>query len=229
MVNSPNLFYNIWDKEPIWMAVVAVACISAFIMFRRGITKSDDGLNFNRIYSNYGLFLLGFAASRVFFILSDFERMNYGEIRFYPQLVLASYVVGIFAAIFLISNIETIFIPKSKGILTKVFIAFALAASVGFILSFFTKDLLNIYRLGILSLSSIGFLIIFITYLKLLRNVSGELKRNVIGTLIAIFLVFIGSILDAEMIITALQIPIWVPAIPPLIGFAILPYFLRTL
>jgi len=228
-----QLSYNIWEKEIAWLIVVIIAFITGIIMFKRAYAKTDSGTHFNPIFRDYGLFALGWMASRIFFIFSDFEKLNHGDSSNYVLFVLASYIIGIFSAISIISLFERHILQMKRAVMSKSFLTFAFALVVGFvyiiIVPSIANTVINPFRWICLSLSGIGFIIIFMLYLRIIINFAGDLRRNAIFTFIGFILIFVGAIMDSTLFFDTLHIPVWLPAIFPIIGLLDLIVVQRTL
>jgi hypothetical protein len=192
-------------------------------MFRRAISKSDSGeIGYNPIFRGYALFIFGFAGSRLLFIWSDFERLTNDVSVLYTQIVFLSYLVGVFSSLSLINIFEGNILRSEKRILTKIFTGCAFIILFVFLILIFLPDLsqmvLNPFRYVVLGLSTLGFFVIFTLFWKIIKNSAGDLKRKAEITFIAVFVLFFGTVIDSDLIIQQLNIPIWLPAIFPIIG-----------
>jgi len=191
-----QISYNFWDKEIAWIAVVILSLLTSLIMFKRAYIKSDSGIHFNPIFRGYGLFALGYAISRILFVFSDVEKLNHGDTSTAVLFVLASYIVGIFSAISLISVYETQLLHMNRKLGTKTFLTFAFSLVGGFgLILIFPNIALTIiipFRVICTILAGIGFLVIFLLYAKIIHDLTGDLRRNAIFTFIGFILIFVG-------------------------------------
>lgn len=228
-----QLSYNIWEKEIAWISVIVIAFITGIIMFQRAYTKTESGTHFNPIFRAYGLFALGWMGSRIFFIFSDFEKLNNGETAIYVLFVLASYIVGIFSAISIIILFERHILEMKTKIMSKLFLTFTFALVIGFVFIVIFPSVATIiitpFRWICMSLSAIGFIIIFMLYAKIIIKFAGDLRRNAIFTFIGFILIFVGAIMDSTLFFDALHIPVWLPAIFPMFGLIDLIVVQRTI
>ena len=228
-----QLSYEIWDKEIAWIAVILVSFITSVIMFKRAYVKTDSEIKFNPIFRDYGLFAIGYLLSRIAFVFSDFEKLNHGESATYVLFVISGYIVGFFSALSIISLFEMHILQMKRNILSKMFLIFGLALVVGFILILISPTIANtiISPIRIISivLSGFGFVVVIYLYAKIIFQFAGDLRRNAIFTFIGFILIFAGTVMDSQLFINSLNIPIWLPAIFPIVGMIDLIIVQRTL
>jgi hypothetical protein len=225
------LNYYIWDKEPLWIAVSILAIICGFLLLARSKQITDLGKQTNPVFRGYGLFCFGYAAGRILFILSDFEFNIHDQSALYVQLVLLAYIVGILSAIFLISTFESIIMKMKNGLLTKIYIIiFLVDLGMFFILLIpnIPTDIITYFRYLNIGASLIGFLIVLGLYYKIIRETTGDLRKNALLSFIGLILLIAGTFLDSQLVINYIHIPIWIPGIPPIVGIIILMYSQRS-
>jgi hypothetical protein len=216
------------------MIIAGMMIITSVVMFRRSVQKSDTGTSVNPIYRGYGFFILGYAGTRIFFILSDFERYANGDQSpLYNQFVFAAYIIGIFSVLSLISPLEKNILNMKHRILSGLFIGLGLACVGIFIVLIFMPDLsaqiVQPFRYIIMGISFFGVFIVVGLYTKIIKDTTGALPKNATMTFIGIVLFFVGNVIDSELIIKFLNVPIWFPGIFPIIGFFFFLYGQRSI
>jgi hypothetical protein len=214
--------YDLFDKEIAWLVVVVLAVICALLFFKMSANARKISEIQMKIFRGYGLFVFGLAMSRIPFIFSDIERWNNCQTPLHAQFVLLSYCIGIFSSLFLLTMIERDLVGFKKLYLSKSYFVLSIAATV-MLLLLFVIDSIAIYldqiRLIFMIISMFGIAVLLAIYAKLVKQTTGFIRKKAIITFLGILLVFLGSILDGELVIRTLNVPIWFPVIFPLIGF----------
>jgi hypothetical protein len=220
-----GIWYNLWEKEIAWLIVIGYATFIALMFFKRSAQakKVSSGYQ-SEIFKAFGLFILGIVGARIFFIFSDIERWNNCQSTLHAQYVLFSYTVGIFSSLMLLKVIERDVLLMKKGIGFKMYLTFALIALMLAIFASIIIEYLDTIRLINTIISSFGAGLLMILYIKMIMLSTGEVRRQALLTLLGVVTIFLGSIIDSELLIRQLNIPIWLPAIFPMVGFSLILY-----
>ncbi|MHA1820495.1 MAG: hypothetical protein ACTSU2_09010 [Promethearchaeota archaeon] len=230
---SECISYNIYQKEFAWIIVVAINFIAAIIMLHSASKIQKEYPTQGNIFRRYGYFIIGYGVGRVFFIFSDIERWNNGTLAngcftpLHTQFVLLAYISMIIASLFLIIVTERYILNLKHRYLTYFYLILLVSAIILFFLAQFAAKFLNTIRLFNMLFSSVGALLIVFLYIKAIKFSTGKLRTKAIMIFVGIILIFGGTVIDSELIINMIKIPIWTPAIFVGVGFIILVYFLN--
>ena len=219
-----GIWYNIYEKMIAWAFVIAFSLVCSYFFFQKAKKVKRDSLSQSKVFQGYGWFVLGFALSRFIFIFSDIERWNNCITELQIQFVLFAYTVGYFSALSLISIVEGELLNFQKRILTKFYFAFAILSLIFSIFVRLIIHYLTIIRTINMTINIFGTLLLIGIFARLIAQSAGVVQKRSLLTLIAVSLILVGSILDSELFIRSLSIPIWVPPILPMFGFIFLIY-----
>jgi MFS family permease len=220
-----GIWYDFWDKEIAWMIVIAIAFITAsvFLYAARQATKHQAASQ-RKVFVGFGMFVIGFAIARILFIFSDIERWNSCETPLFFRFVLLSYTVGIFSSLALMIVIERDILQYQKGIMSKFYLSMALIALVMAIFSNYILAYIDTIRLFNTIISVFGSAVLMVLFLRIIFQSTGVIRTNATLNFLGIVIIFIGVIIDGDLVIRRLNIPIWTPAIFPMIGFLLIMY-----
>ncbi|MHA1439978.1 MAG: hypothetical protein ACTSPD_20705 [Promethearchaeota archaeon] len=214
-----KLSYNLWEKEPFWIGVIIECIVIALILFKRA-----QGLELEvtkKVFHGYAYFLIGFAITRLLFILSDFERDINDVSKLYTQIVILAYISSIIAFMALARVVEIHLLKSKIQFTTKlmiVMITFLLIMFVFASIYFNSELIITITRIGLYTVEGIAALLVIIFYVKLIMQTVGSVRKKFAINFLGIFLLFLGLFLDSE--IFQWLFPIWV--YPILSGVGIL-------
>jgi hypothetical protein len=227
--DGEGIWYPFWDKEIAWIGVAIYALIISIYFFWKGKQMKGDISMQKAIFWGYGFFILGYFCSRVLFIFSDIERWNNCRTTLHVQYVLFSYTIGIFSALYLLGIIEKEVLHFEKRYMTKIYFSIAILALGLAIFASFLIDYIDQIRLINTIISTFGAGLLMVLYMRIIYLATGAIRKQAIMIFLGIVLIFIGSIIDGELIIRTLQIPIWFPSIFPIVGFTFILFTLRLM
>jgi hypothetical protein len=224
--DGKGIWYPFWEKEIAWIIVIAVALIVSITFLSNAvIAKKHNAVSQQKVFIGFGLFGAGLAIIRVLFIFSDIERWNNCLTPKYIQLVLLSYSIGVFSALVLMAVVERDLLQMQKMYMSKAYLIMAIATLIlVFVANSINQTYLDVIRLFNTIVSVFGSIVLMGLFLKIVKDSTGTIRKNGILNFGGIMLVFIGVMLDSDLIIRALKIPIWLPAIFPIAGFILLLY-----
>ncbi len=219
-----GIWYNIYEKMIAWSIVIIISLVCCYLFLQKAAKVKADAISQSKVYRGYGWFILGYGLSRIVFIFSDIERWNNCITDLQVQFVLTAYTIGFFSALSLISIVEGELLNFRKRILTKIYFAFAVLSGLFAIFVRLIIEYLAMIRAINMATNIFGSLLLIIIFGKLIIQSTGVVRRRSLLTLAAVALILIGSIIDSELFIRSLSIPIWFPPVFPIIGFLFLIY-----
>ena len=185
-----------------FIALCAIACIFFLLRMSRSESKTQKHL-----YVGYALLCLGYAVTRVFFIVAVFVPDQYD---FYTEL---GYVPGIVGGIALIFVAELHLIPQTKKVITILLMA-ALALCIIGVAGTYSRDIVYYLVVGV-SLLAVVFIIVI--YIYLLKMSTGNIRNKTAGAFIGLLLIGLGAIADSQIAYTSLGM---ITIVPPLLMIA---------
>ena len=174
--------------------------LALFVVF---LIKSHNTRNIptRRFCYGYALFGLSYAWTRIFFLFSDYESATHGGVA--TQLVLiyvvAAYSVTIFSFCFIFFSLEK-YILIRKPVITISSIIGSCICGVALILTILGEGsspskiaTYSVYVLG--PIYGLGF---GLSYIKIIKNTAGIVRRNAIISSIGLIIFFTGLLLDID-------------------------------
>lgn len=222
--DGQGIWYNIYEKMIAWLIVAIVGFVCAVILFISARRVKPDSESQCRVFRGYGLYAFGYAMGRILFIFSDIERWNNCISDTQLQLVFFGHAATFLAAVSILRTVEYEILNIKKQPLT----IFLFICSVGMLI-FATfirwfRDYVSVARPLSLVINLLTVLFLAYIFTSLIRKSTGSVRKKARLTITGIFLIAVGSILDSELFIKSLSIPIWSPALLPVIGFITMIY-----
>ncbi len=215
-----QLYTFISLDDILWYVAIALLFLS-FIFFLLKAIKIEI-ISQKRVYLGYGLFLLLFGFTRLFFLFSwrcgnAFEGCQY----FY---LILGYLVGTFGLIIIIFLLET-YLLKTRKILTSItIILFCIILIILF--GFPSQEGREFALMMTYILLPIVIVTISISYIYLIIQSSGLSRKKAIGAFIGLFLISIGHLMNTSFFYSILPgAPGFLAPIVMIMGVAI---FLTT-
>jgi hypothetical protein len=210
--------YNLPLKIVIWSITILVSIWIGILFYIIAQKVKSESPSIARIKKGYGTFFLGWALTRVFFLLSDFELDRNGETSLYAVLLVTGYLFLLFALAILMYGIESSIEERKSLILTKIIIGGCVVNLIFWGLCLFTPSIITFAKYFGYSLGAVVGIIVIIFYFWLAKKSTGSLRKNVIINLLGITLIFLGQTLDSTYVVFLFDSVIWVPAIVSLVG-----------
>ncbi len=221
-----DLGYNFIEKASGWIGAIALAIIVGIIFLKQSRVLKRDSPVVSRIKRGYSIFLLGWAACRIFFLLSDNEKLvnmvsNNIPTLHYSQLLLTGYVLMIIAMSWLVWAIESHMQGSHALPLTKFLIVTCIVIGVIWIIAIFYAAIVETARLVAFIVGPVLGLVVIIFYIRLTIQSTGAVRRRVFLNFLAFVLIFLGHTIDSEWVRSALSwvsTYIWLPGIISAVG-----------
>jgi hypothetical protein len=197
MTNIYDVSYAIFLLREIFNICLIVALIIfATFLFSKMRQKEPKSAQRN-IYLGYCLFLLSYAATRIFFVFSDIEIYNAGV----PTTLLntiyvgIAYSFGIFGALWLILMLERYLLHTWYIFTTLALIMFILS-----IASIFSIIINQILQFVIAIALPAFFVIVVFLYLYVAIKSSGEARKRSLGIIFGLVIMMIGFLFGSSII-----------------------------
>ncbi|MHA1309773.1 MAG: hypothetical protein ACTSWR_10305 [Candidatus Helarchaeota archaeon] len=174
----------------IMILILIVFCI---LFFYKGL--KDDDNNIKKINYGYGIFIFGYALTRIFFLFSDYERFLNGLTNLHYMYVSIAYTISMFALLVISLVIER-YLVKFKYI----FVISSAIALLFSIISLFALEIQSITQIIMYIAAGIVLLGIIGMYIYLVIKLSGKYRRRALGALFGFLLIAIGLILDIRVL-----------------------------
>jgi hypothetical protein len=186
--------FEIFLTREILNGILIVVIISfAFFLFTKRKGKGEEGAQ-PSIFLGYFFFLLSYAITRLFFVLSDIEIYYHGETALSEVYVGIAYAGGILGALWLFYSIER-YLIKTRYVFTVIgIVIFALS-----IISITQIIPTTIPQTIIFIALPIFFALIFIMYLYVVIKTTGGARRRSTGILIGILFFMIGFLFGSSL------------------------------
>lgn len=193
-----TLAYDINLKFWPWLfASIYLLLISILFLYK--MRKTPDEIKVQRLYYRaIAIFIISYVISRIFFTLSDFERLVYDETDLYKQYVIIAYIVSSIGFINILYLLEKYLYRREKIILVYVMIVPTIAYSI-FV---FFPPFLDIIRTVNVVTSLIGFGAILILYLYLYIKSTGQVRKNTLVIVIGLLICAVGLLTDMEQLLS---------------------------
>lgn len=219
-----GIWYEFWDKEIAWIIVLVVAFITAFSFISNSfLAKKHGAVSQQKVFIGFGLFVFGLALTRIMFIFSDIERWNNCFTPRFVQIVLISYTIGIFSALALLVVVERDLMQMKRTLISKFYFIMAIIALIfAFIANSISQEYLDRIRLFNTIINSAGGVLLVLLFFRIILASTGSIRKNAIMNFLGIILIMVGLIIDGDLIIRTLSIPIWFPAIFPFCGYLVI-------
>ncbi|MHA1819378.1 MAG: hypothetical protein ACTSVC_02825 [Promethearchaeota archaeon] len=212
-----DLNYDFWtEKFPFWLAFIILTFFLALVFIKRGLNVKSEIKSQKYIYFGYASFLYSYIITRIFFILSDLERMHNGK--YYATYVLTGYIFTISALTLLIFTMEKYLVFKTKKAFSIISFIGLISTLIFLIISFFNENIIILGRIMAYIFSGITILFVFTLYLYLGLHTSGKLRRNIILSFVGLIIMAVGILSDMEYLAQAGIIPIQIPPIIAALG-----------
>jgi hypothetical protein len=204
--------YNILDKTIAWSITIALSFIVGILFLILARNSKKTNISISQVRNAYAIFLMSWATTRIFFLLSDRELDSNGESAMYAQLLLIGYMFTIVAMTFLIYTIEKRISMKSLR-LTKYLIFVCIAIAGFWVVSQFIPEIVTTAKYFTYVMAGILGLIIIVFYIWLIVKSTGSVRKLTILNSLSIILIFAGHTLDTTVISPYIKDIIWMPAI----------------
>lgn len=224
-----TLAYDLGTKMIGWGSAMAVCAVLGTIFLVRAVkARKSDVISVKWINIGYTLFFYFYILTRLFFLFSDFERINTPEgspdTLMYTRYVLFAYLWSLTAIVFIIFTIERWMLAREKKTLTWLSVGFTLICAAFAVMTFFidNSNLINIARATEYAGAGLFFVILLYLMYKLAKDSSGIIKRNAIISLVGVVLIVTGILMDSEFLVRLLGPElIWLPGIMASVGLVI--------
>ncbi len=213
-----DLGYNFGDKIVGWGVAIILAVVVGIIFLKQARSVKAESDVVSRIKKGYSVFLLGWAACRIFFLFSDNEKLlHIVDIRFptllYTQLLLTGYILMIVAMSWLVWAIESRMQGSHALPLTKFLIVASIVIGVIWVVAIFNSDFVDVARGAAYIIGAVLGLVVIIFYIRLAVQATGTIRKRVLLNFLAFVLIFLGHTLDSQWIVGMIANIIWFPAI----------------
>ncbi len=213
--------FNIEIKTTVWLiAAVISAIVGIFFLRHANLEKEEmDAQLVSKVRLGYAIFFWGWAATRVLFVLSDYEMQREGtETSAYLIYVFLGYITTIGALTILSSILEPRIRENKKKIVT-IALSIAVLFSVIFaVVGIFQPEIIHLARIVIYILSGFAGAIIFGFYVYLILKTTGDVRKRAGLNLLGISLIFLGQAFDSSLLIILFYPVIWLPGTISAIG-----------
>ncbi|MBD3254880.1 MAG: hypothetical protein GF383_07290 [Candidatus Lokiarchaeota archaeon] len=203
--------YNVMLKTTVWLFVIVyLGVIGTFFLIKsKRFPKVGTSQKF--LFVAVALFFYMYIITRIFYILSDFERDANSATVLYYRYVAIGHIFIILALANIIFITEKYIINQSKYLLTY---AFLIILGINVIILIFSPTLMPAVRYINYGLWYSQVIILLIIYLYLSVKTTGILRKKAFLTFIAIVVMMIGSIIESDALISSgLVSPYYTPII----------------
>ena len=167
--------------------------------------KKVETIQTKRIYQGYALFGLCYAFTRIFFLFSDYEiAKNLGvATTLHNTLVVAAYAVTFASLVFIFYVLEKHLLNRKLIFMSIAIITFIIDI-IALILTMLEIDVFGIEANNIALYSQyiaapILALAIFLLYITIMRNSTGDVKKRATKSFIGLFLIILGIVIDMDL------------------------------
>ncbi len=209
-----ELGYNFLDKSIAWTCTIVLAIIVGLIFLKQSRTVKKESDVVSRIKKGYSVFLLGWAATRIFFLFSDYEKLLVDDQSLlYTRFLLTGYVLMIVAMSWLVWAIESRMQGSHALPLTKFLIVASIVLGVLWVVAIFNADVVTVARSIAYIIGTVLGLVVIIFYIRLAVQATGTIRKRVFLNFLAFVLIFLGHTLDSQWVVNWIKDVIWVPAV----------------
>ncbi len=191
--------YDVNIKTILWIPVMVYLAVIGTIFIRKSKKAPKEIVSQKAMYRGMAFIFYLYIPVRLFFMLSDFERVRpgyplVGDTDLYFQFVALSYVCAISAFLNIIFVFEKYIIRRTKFIMT---IVFGILLVVNIILLFFPSLMQTMRYINYVPLY-IEVITLFLLYLYLAKKTSGKLRRNSLIAIVGLAFMAAAAFLESE-------------------------------